>query len=102
MKYTSIIKLLPKNYQEKYDDRVMNKAIDLTDYDLLKNNKSSEDISEEKYERMVAKNMEKVIDGHNNKVKNTLLNITGLSLISNVWRKGIGGVFGGGDDDEEV
>ena len=51
---------------------------------------------------MVAKNMEKVIDGHNNKVKNTLLNITGLSLISNVWRKGIGGVFGGGDDDEEV
>ena len=53
MKYTSIIKLLPKNIQEKYDDSVLNKAIDLTDYDLTKNNKTNEDISEKNYEKIV-------------------------------------------------
>jgi len=102
MKYTKLIKLLPKNIQEKYDDRVLNKAIDLTDYDLAKINKSSEDISEKNYETMIARNIEKVIAGQNDKVSNALLSITGISLISNVWKRGIGGVFGGGDDDEEV
>ncbi len=102
MKYTSIIKLLPKNIQEKYDDSVLNKAIDLTDYDLAKNNKTNEDISEKNYEKMIARNIEKVIEGQNNKVSNALLSITGISLITNVWKRGIGGVFGGGDDDEEV
>ncbi len=100
MKY--IIKLLPKKYQEKYNDRVLEKAIDETDYDLAKNNKTSEDISEKKYEMMIARNIEKVIDGDNNKLKNAALHLTGLSLVANVWKRGIGGIFGGGDDDDEV
>jgi uncharacterized membrane protein len=51
---------------------------------------------------MIARNIEKVIEGQNNKVSNALLSITGISLITNVWKRGISGVFGGGDDDEEV
>ena len=99
MKY--IINLLPKKYQEKYDDRVLNKAIKIADYDLAKNNKSSEDISEKQYETMIARNIEKVIDGDNNKIKNAALKLTGLSVIANVWKRGIGGIFGGGEDDDE-
>ena len=102
MNYTKLIKLLPKNIQEKYDDRVLNKAMDLTEYDLAKNNKSSEDISEKNYEIMIVKNIEKVIQGQNDRVSNTLQSITGLALLKSVWKKSIGGDFSDDDDDEEV
>lgn len=102
MNYTKLIKLLPKSIQEKYDDRVLNKAMDLTEYDLAKNNKSSEDISEKNYEIMIVKNIEKVIQGQNDRVSNTLQSITGLALLKSVWKKSIGGDFSDDDDDEEV
>ena len=102
MNYTKLIKLLPKSIQEKYDDRVLNKAMDLTEYDLAKNNKSSEDISEKNYEIMIVKNIEKVIQGQNDRVSNTLQSITGLALLKSVWKKSIGGDFGDDDDDEDV
>ena len=39
---------LPKELREKYEDKVLDKAIEKTDYDLAKHNKSQEDISEKK------------------------------------------------------
>ena len=49
---------LPKDLREKYEDKVLDKAIEKTDYDLAKHNKSQDDISEQKYESMVARNIE--------------------------------------------
>ena len=40
---------LPKDMRKKYEEKVLKKAIEKTEYDLAKNNKSSDDISEKKY-----------------------------------------------------
>ena len=37
---------LPRDIKEKYEDKVLEKAIKKTDYDLAQHNKSREDISE--------------------------------------------------------
>ena len=58
---------LPKDLKKKYEDKVIDKAIEKTDYDLSVNNKSPEDISEKKYEAMVARNVEVIKASHKEK-----------------------------------
>ena len=92
---------LPKNIRQKYEDKVLKKAIEKTDYDLAKNNKSSDDISEKKYEGMVARNIEVIKSNHKEKTWKYIAAFTGISFVSNILKGNIAGAFGfGGDDDD--
>ena len=94
-------KVIPKSLRDKYDKGVLEKAIAKTEYDLNKSNLSSADISRKKKESMVARNIEVIKAGHKEKGWKYAANITGLSVIANVWRRGISGLWGGGGDDDE-
>ena len=93
---------LPKELREKYEDKVLDKAIEKTDYDLAKHNKSQEDISEKKYESMVARNIELVKSNHKDKGWRYLSAFLGITFISNIFKGNIAGAFGFGDDDEDI
>ena len=94
-------KVIPKSLRDKYDKSVLEKAIAKTEYDLNKSNLSSADISQKKKEAMVARNIEVIKAGHKEKGWKYAANLTGLSVIANVWRRGISGLWGGGGDDDE-
>jgi hypothetical protein len=93
---------LPKDIRKKYNEKVLKKAVEKTDYDLAKNNKSSNDISEKKYEAMVARNIEVIKAGHREKGWRYVAAFTGVTFISNIVRGNFAAAFGFGDDDDEV
>ena len=93
---------LPKNLKEKYEDKVLDKAIEKTDYDLAKHNKSQDDISEKKYESMVARNIEVIKSSHKEKGWRYLSAFLGITFVSNILKGNIAGAFGFGDDDEDL
>ena len=93
---------LPKELREKYEDKVLDKAIEKTDYDLAKHNKSQEDISEKKYESMVARNIELVKSSHKEKGWRYLSAFLGITFVTNILKGNIAGAFGFGDDDEDI
>jgi len=95
------ISKLPKKIAKKYNDKVLEKAIKKTDYDLAQNNKSRDDISEKKYEGMVARNIEVIKSNHKEKTWKYIAAFTGISFVSNILKGNIAGAFGfGGDDDD--
>jgi len=94
-------KVVPKSLRDKYDKSVLEKAIAKTKYDLNKQNLSFGDISKKKREAMVARNIEVIKAGHKSKGWMYASQLTGLSVIANVWRRGFSGLWGGGGDDDE-
>ena len=94
------ISKLPKNIKKKYEEKVLKKAIEKTDYDLAKNNKSKDDISEKKYEGMIATNIEVIKSAHKEKVYKTGFALTGIPFIINIAKGNIATAFGFGDDDD--
>jgi|TARA_B100001964_G_scaffold190736_1_gene212883 hypothetical protein len=94
-------KVIPKSLRDKYGKKVLEKAIEKTEYDLNKQNLSSDDISQKKKEAMVARNVEVIKAAHKEKGWKYAANLTGLSVIANVWKRGISGLWGGGGDDDE-
>ena len=50
---------------------------------------------------MVARNIEVIKAGHKSKGWMYASQLTGLSVIANVWRRGFSGLWGGGGDDDE-
>ena len=93
---------LPKNIREKYNDKVLKKAIKKTDYDLAQNNKSKDDISEVKYEGMVARNIEVIKSGYKEKAFKTGFALTGIPFLLNIAKGNIAAAFGFGDDDDDI
>ena len=93
---------LPKDIRKKYNEKVLKKAVEKTDYDLAKNNKSSDDISEKKYEAMVARNIEVIKSMHKEKAYRTGFALTGIPFLINIAKGNIAAAFGFGDDDDEV
>ena len=93
---------LPKDLREKYEDKVLDKAIEKTDYDLAKHNKSQDDISEQKYESMVARNIEVIKSSHQEKGWRYLSTFLGITFLSNILKGNISEAFGFGDDDEDL
>jgi len=91
---------LPKELKEKYEDKVLEKAIKKTDYDLAANNKTPDDISEKKYEGMIARNIEVIKASHKEKGWKYLSAFIGISFLSNILKGNIAGAFGFGDDDD--
>ena len=91
---------LPKELKEKYEDKVLEKAIKKTDYDLAANNKTPDDISEKKYEGMIARNIEVIKASHKEKGWKYLSAFLGISFLSNILKGNIAGAFGFGDDDD--
>ena len=91
---------LPKDLKKKYEDKVIDKAIEKTDYDLSVNNKSADDISEKKYEAMVARNVEVIKASHKEKGWKYLSAFLGIGFIGNILKGNIAGAFGFGDDDD--
>jgi len=94
------LKKLPKELREKYEDKVLEKAIKKTDYDLAANNKTPDDISEKKYEGMIARNIEVIKASHKEKGWKYLSAFLGISFLSNILKGNIAGAFGFGDDDD--
>lgn len=94
------LKKLPKELKEKYEDKVLEKAIKKTDYDLAANNKTPDDISEKKYEGMIARNIEVIKASHKEKGWKYLSAFLGISFLSNILKGNIAGAFGFGDDDD--
>lgn len=90
---------LPRDIKEKYEDKVLEKAIKKTDYDLAQHNKSREDISEKKYEGMVARNIEVIKSSHKEKTWKYIAAFTGISFVSNILKGKIADAFGFGDDE---
>ena len=90
---------LPRDIKEKYEDKVLEKAIKKTDYDLAQHNKSRDDISEKKYEGMVARNIEVIKSSHKEKTWKYIAAFTGISFVSNILKGKIGDAFGFGDDE---
>ena len=93
---------LPKELKEKYEDKVLEKAIKKTDYDLAANNKKPDDISEKKYEGMIARNVEVIKASHKEKGWKYLSAFLGVTFISNILKGNIAGAFGFGDDDDDL
>jgi len=93
---------LPKELKEKYEDKVLEKAIKKTDYDLAANNKKPDDISEKKYEGMIARNIEVIKASHKEKGWKYLSAFLGVTFISNILKGNIAGAFGFGDDDDDL
>jgi len=91
---------LPKKIRKKYNEKVLRKAIKKTDYDLAQNNKSRGDISEKKYEGMVATNIEVIKSMHKEKVYKTGFALTGIPFLINIAKGNIAAAFGFGDDDD--
>ena len=91
----------PKWVKGKYDKKVRGQAFKKVKYDLNKANKSLDDISDTKLESMVAHKEAEIKAGHKEKGWKYAAQITGLSVIANVWRRGIKGLWGGGGDDDE-
>ena len=89
---------LPKDLREKYEDKVLDKAIEKTDYDLAKHNKSQDDISEKKYESMVARNIEVIKSAYKEKAYKTGFALTGIPFIINIAKGNIAAAFGFGDE----
>ena len=98
----SIITKLPKHIQEKYEDKVLEKAIKKADYDLVSNNRSRKDISDKKYEGMITRNIEVIKSSHKEKGYKFLFAFTGIPFLLNIFKGNIAGAFGFGDDDEDV
>ncbi len=98
----SIITKLPKHIQEKYEDKVLEKAIKKADYDLASNNRSRKDISDKKYEGMITRNIEVIKSSHKEKGYKFLFAFTGIPFLLNIFKGNIAGAFGFGDDDEDV
>ena len=96
------ISKLPKKIAKKYNDKVLEKAIKKTDYDLAQNNKSKDDISEKKYEGMIARNIEVIKSSHKEKGWRYLSTFLGITFVSNILKGNIAGAFGFGDDDEDL
>ena len=94
-------KIIPKSLRDWYDKSVFEKAVKKTEYDLNKRNLTSTDVSVLKKEAMVARNVEVIKAGHKAKGWQYASNITGLSVLANVWRRGIKGLWGGGGDDDD-
>ena len=92
---------LPKKIKEKYNKKVRGQAIKKVKYDLHKANKSLDDISDTKLEAMVAHKEAEIKAAHKEKGWKYAANITGLSVIANVWKRGISALWGGGGDDDE-
>lgn len=93
---------LPKELKEKYEDKVLEKAIKKTDYDLAVNNKKPDDISEKKYEGMIARNIEVIKASHKEKGWKYLSAFLGVTFVSNILKGNIAGAFGFGDDDDDL
>lgn len=93
---------LPKDLKKKYEDKVIDKAIEKTDYDLSVNNKSPEDISEKKYEAMVARNVEVIKASHKEKGWKYLSTFLGITFVGNILKGNIAGAFGFGDDEDDL
>jgi len=93
---------LPKELKEKYEDKVLEKAIKKTDYDLAANNKKPDDISEKKYEGMIARNIEVIKASHKEKGWRFLSAFLGITFVSNILKGNIAGAFGFGDDDDDL
>jgi len=93
---------LPKKLKEKYEDKVLEKAIKKTDYDLAANNKKPDDISEKKYEGMIARNIEVIKASHKEKGWKYLSAFLGVTFVSNILKGNIAGAFGFGDDDDDL
>ena len=94
-------KIVPKSLTDKYDKSVLEKAIKKTEYDLNKQNLTSTDISVLKKEAMVARNIEVIKAGHKSKGWMYASQLTGFSVLANVWKRGIAGLWGGGGDDDD-
>ena len=93
---------LPKKLKEKYEDKVLEKAIKKTDYNLAANNKKPDDISEKKYEGMIARNIEVIKASHKEKGWKYLSAFLGVTFVSNILKGNIAGAFGFGDDDDDL
>jgi len=93
---------LPKNIRKKYEDKVLKKAIEKTEYDLNKVNRAKSDISQKKYEALVARNIENIKQSHKEKTWKYIAAFTGISFVSNILRGNIAGAFGFGDDDDDI
>lgn len=93
---------LPKELKEKYEDKVLEKAIKKTDYDLAANNKKPDDISEKKYEGMIARNIEVIKASHKEKGWKYLSAFLGITFVSNILKGNIAGAFGFGDDEDDL
>ena len=93
---------LPKELKEKYEDKVLEKAIKKTDYDLAANNKKPDDISEKKYEGMIARNIEVIKASHKEKGWKYLSAFLGVTFVSNILKGNIAGAFGFGEDDDDL
>ena len=91
---------LPKDLKEKYDDKVLEKAIEKTDYDLNANDKSSDGISEKKYEGMIARNVEIIKASHKEKGWIYLATFLGITFIGYILIGIIAAAFGFDDDDD--
>ena len=93
---------LPKDLKEKYEDKVLEKAIKKTDYDLAANNKKPDDISEKKYEGMIARKVEVIKASHKEKGWKYLSTFLGITFVGNILKGNIAGAFGFGDDDDDL
>lgn len=93
---------LPKELKEKYEDKVLEKAIKKTDYDLTANNKKPEDISEKKYKGMIARNVEVIKASHKEKGWKYLSAFLGITFVGDILKGNIAGAFGFGDNDDDL
>ena len=90
---------LVSDWNDTYDVGVITFG---ADYDLAKHNKSQDDISEQKYESMVARNIEVIKSSHKEKGWRYLSAFLGITFVYNILKGNIAGAFGFGDDDEDA